>query len=81
MTPTNKSIIMDAQGGVHMLNNVKKYREDIGLSQSDLAIKSQVSRATISDLENNKEVNLTTKVLLKIAKALNKTVTDVFFIK
>ncbi|MDD3049114.1 MAG: helix-turn-helix transcriptional regulator [Bacilli bacterium] len=64
-----------------MLNNVKKYREDIGLSQSDLAIKSQVSRATISDLENNKEVNLTTKVLLKIAKALNKTVTDVFFIK
>lgn len=58
---------------------IKEIREACGMSQEELAQKSGVSRGTISALENGLERNTTSKTLLKIAKALNTTVDQIFF--
>lgn len=62
-----------------MKNIVKEIREELGLSQEELAKKSTVSRTTISELENGKTDVITNITLEKIAQALNKKVPDVFF--
>ena len=63
-----------------MKNKVKEYRLKEGMSQEELAKKSGVSRTTISDLENEK-VNVVTNITLqKIANALNRKVSTIFFI-
>lgn len=49
------------------------------MSQEELAEKSEVSRATISSLENNSERNTSTKILKRIASALETTVGELFF--
>lgn len=62
-----------------MENILKKIREETGMSQEELANKSTVSRTTISELENNKTEVITNITLEKIARALGKTVPDIFF--
>lgn len=45
----------DEQSGVNKLNNkIKEKREEQKITQEELAIRSGVSRTTISDLENQK---------------------------
>ena len=63
-----------------MKNVVKETRERQGLSQEELSRKSTVSRTIISELENGKTDVITNITLEKIANALNKKVTDIFFI-
>ena len=58
---------------------VKEIREEIGLSQENLAKKSGVSRTIISGLESGTIKETSTKTLSKIADALNKKVSDIFF--
>ena len=58
---------------------IKERREFLKLSQEELAEKSAVSRATISSLENNSERNTSTKILKRIASALDTTVGELFF--
>ena len=58
---------------------IKDYRENLKMSQEELAEKSGVCRTTISALENGTEKNTSTKTLLKIAKALGTTVENIFF--
>ena len=54
-----------------MLNRIAVLREQRGMSQSELAAKAGVSRATIWHLETaDEEINTTTKTLAKIASAL-----------
>ena len=53
---------------------VKEARKSTGVSQESLAKLSGVSRATISDMENNKKAVTTTRTLEKIATALGKRV-------
>lgn len=65
--------------GVEMQNRVKEYREKEGLTQEELAKKSEVSRNTISALETGSNTNVTYEVMGKIAKALNKKVATIFF--
>lgn len=48
------------------------------MSQQELAEKSGVSRATISGLENGSITVTTTETLLKIARALESRVSDIF---
>lgn len=62
-----------------MGNKIKERRDLLKMSQEELAEKSMVSRATISSLENNSERNTSTKVLQKIAAALETTVGELFF--
>lgn len=61
-----------------MGNKLKECREKRGLTQEELAEKSQVSRVTISQLEQGRE-NTTAKTLLKLAQALDTTIDDIFF--
>jgi transcriptional regulator with XRE-family HTH domain len=49
------------------------------MSQCELAEKSGVSRTVISGLESGAITTTTTDTLLKIAKALNKKVSEIFF--
>lgn len=58
---------------------IKDRREFLKMSQEELAEKSAVSRATISSLENNSERNTSTKILKRIASALDTTVGELFF--
>lgn len=58
---------------------VKEAREEAGLTQEGLSIKSGISRTTISGLESGRVTTATTDTLTKIARALNKTVAEIFF--
>lgn len=70
---------VEQRGGYKLKNRVKEERELQGLSQEQLSNKSEVSRTIISELENGKTDVITNVTLEKIAKALGKKVTDIFF--
>ena len=70
---------LNREGGCKLKNRVKEERELQGLSQEQLSNKSEVSRTIISELENGKTDVITNVTLEKIAKALGKKVTDIFF--
>lgn len=62
-----------------MGNKIKEWREKAKMTQAELAKKSGISRVTISQLEQGVERNTSSKTLLKLAKALNTTVDNIFF--
>lgn len=62
-----------------MNNLLKEKREELKLTQEQLAKLSNVSRQTISLLENNALENVESKTMLKLALALNCDVGDIFF--
>ncbi len=62
-------------------NKLKEYRKKCGMTQKDLAVKSNVSRATIAGLESGAISVTTTDTLLKLSRALQAPVTSVFFTK
>lgn len=62
-----------------MNNSVKKRREELGMTQEELSIKSNVSRPTISMIETNSFENIESKTMLKLAIALNCDIGDIFF--
>lgn len=61
-----------------MQYKIKELRNALGISQTELAESSQVSRTIISGLENGSVKVTTTDTLLKISKALKCKVTDIF---
>ena len=58
---------------------IKEARESKGMTQEKLAEISGVSRGTIIALERGEAKITTTKTLVKLAKALNTTVEEIFF--
>ena len=58
-----------------------KYEREKKMSQCELAEKSGVSRTVISGLESGAITTTTTDTLLKIARALDTNVADIFFEK
>ena len=58
---------------------IKECREALNMTQECLCEKAGISRGTLCALESGKSKTTTTKTLLKIAKALNKTVDEIFF--
>ena len=58
---------------------IRELREEMKMTQEELADKSGVSRGTISALENGSMRNTTSKTLLKLAQALNTSVERIFF--
>ena len=63
-----------------MKNRLKEERESKNWSQEDLSKESGVSRTTISDIETGKKVVVTNVTLEKLASALGKKITKIFFI-
>jgi DNA-binding XRE family transcriptional regulator len=57
---------------------LKEVREEMGLTQEELAEKADVSRTIISGLETGAITVTTTGTLVKIANALGKKVSDIF---
>ena len=62
-----------------MGNKIRQRREEIRMTQEELAERSGVSRATISALENGTDRNTTSKTLIAIATAMGSTVDAIFF--
>lgn len=60
-------------------NKLKDIRERNGLTQSELATRANVARGLIIGLENGSVRVVRTSTLTKIAEALNKKVTSIFF--
>ncbi|MGI6378740.1 MAG: helix-turn-helix domain-containing protein [Patescibacteria group bacterium] len=67
MKSTNKSTIAE---------NIKKYRNKIGVSQDKLSKLADVTYNTIIKIESGANINPTIETLSKIAKALNVSVDD-----
>lgn len=59
--------------------NIKERREELRMTQEELANKSGVSRQTISALENGKYDNVLIGTLAAIATALDTTVDKIFY--
>lgn len=57
---------------------IKEFREALNMTQEELAEKSNVSRSIISELETGKRVSTGTDTLLKIARALEKPIREIF---
>lgn len=51
--------------------NIKEIRKKKGISQWKLAEMSGVARATISQLENGKEIDVRISTLIALSRALN----------
>lgn len=57
---------------------IKEFREAMNLSQEELAVKANVSRTTISNLETGKATEASTVTLRRIAEALEKKPNEIF---
>lgn len=57
---------------------IKEYRLKKGMTQEELSIKSGVNRTTISALESGNEVNVSVKILKRLAECLDIKLNDVF---
>lgn len=62
-----------------MPNKLKDFRIEKKWSQEKLSKESGVSRNTISSIESGTNVNVTREVMEKLAKALGKKVSSIFF--
>ena len=60
-------------------NKLCEYRKKRRWTQTELAEKSGVSRATIAGIESGAIKNVKTDTLLKLSSALNAGVTKIFF--
>ena len=58
---------------------IREVREEIGMTQMELSERSGVSRSIINGLESGRTKVTTTETLLKIARAMNKKVSEIFF--
>ena len=58
---------------------IKECREEAHITQEELSKKSGVSRTIISGLESGAITVTTTETLLRIARALERKVTEIFF--
>ena len=61
-----------------MRYKVKDYRERLGMTQEQLSRESKVSRTIISGLESGKEIVTSTDTLIRLAKTLKCSVSDIF---
>ena len=58
---------------------IKEIREEQRMTQEELAKKSGVSRSTIIAMEANENKNFMMSTIVKIARALGKTVDEILF--
>lgn len=63
-----------------METKIKEFRREQNLTQAELSAKSNVSRSIIAQLESGTREVVTTDTMKKIAKALNKSVEEIFLL-
>ena len=63
-----------------METKIKEFRREQNLTQAELSVKSKVSRSIIAQLESGTREVITTDTMKKIAKALNKSVEEIFLL-
>lgn len=63
-----------------MKNKIKEIRTELGITQSELAEKSSVSRTVINQLENENREVITSGTMIKLSAALGKSVEEIFLI-
>lgn len=68
------------KGGEQMKNRLKELRIERGISQEELAELCGISRATLSKIENNEEVNVNTRTIAKLADAFNVNPSEIFLL-
>lgn len=56
---------------------IKVLRKDIGLSQEALALKAEVDRTYVTDVENGRR-NVSVEILERLIKALNVSIAEFF---
>ena len=61
-------------------NRLKELREERGISQEKLSEISGISRATLSKIENNEEMNLNTRTIAKLSAAFQVKPSDIFLL-
>lgn len=61
-------------------NRVKELRENIGMSQEELSVKSGVSRTIISKIESNQKVDCKISTLIALSTALNEPISNIFLL-
>ena len=61
-----------------MVLNIKKVREEKGMTQEQLAEKANVNRSLLNQLETGKLKNTSINTLQKIADTLNCKITELF---
>ncbi len=59
-----------------MKYNIKQIRESKGISQETLSERAKISRATISKIESNQEVEVKMSTLEALASALECKISD-----
>lgn len=59
-------------------NNIRKYREELGLSQEELSNRVKITRPYLSNIENGK-YDPGIEVALRISQELKKPVEKIFF--
>jgi len=67
---------MSASNNSKIADNIKKYRNKIGISQDKLSKLADVTYNTIIKIESGANINPTIETLSKIAKALDVSVDD-----
>ena len=58
---------------------IKEIRKELKMTQETLSQKANVSRTVIAGLESGSITVTTTETLVKIANALDRKVSDIFF--
>ena len=67
---------MSTSNNSKIADNIKKYRNKLGISQDKLSKLADVTYNTIIKIESGANINPTIETLSKIAKALNVGVDD-----
>ena len=60
------------------MNNIREYRQSIGISQTELARRVQVARQTINFIENNK-YNPSLDLCIRLAQVLETDLNTLFW--
>ena len=58
-------------------NRIRELRKNLELSQEALALKSEVDRTYVTDVENGRR-NVSLEILERLIKALNVSITEFF---
>jgi transcriptional regulator with XRE-family HTH domain len=72
-------MVLERSESMSVSYKIKKLREDLKISQEELAVKSGVSRTIISGLETGAISETSTATLKKLATFFNVKVSDLFF--